>query len=556
MSISKIAFSRRSALKTFGLAFGFGAPAISAGIWSYRRFFIPKKYSFPGGIVGANLKVGHLLRTGVTAEPLVTKSIDTVIVGGGVAGLSAAWWFQKNNFKDFLLFEMDEMLGGNSASGENQISKYPWGAHYVPLPGPDAEYVRAFFEEIGIIQGYEKQLPVFNEFFLCADSHERLFFQGEWQDGLIPQHGIQNKDKLQYEEFFAFVESLKKKTGVDGKPLFTIPLNLSSQDPEYLALDRLSMADFMDSKSWNSPYLNWYVNYCCRDDYGMPHTKVSAWAGLHYFASRAGLAANADSQSVLTWPEGNGYLVSQLNALVGKHVEKNTLVFSIESSPSGTLVDTLNTVDNSCTRYIAKNVVFCGPRFVASKVIQGYSSDSAPGAIKALESIDYAPWVVANISLKDRPQSSGAQMAWDNVSYYSKSLGYIVANHQDLKINQKETLITYYLPLDEKTPTEERRAAYRKSYLDWLEIIIPDLEKMHSGVSKLILHVDIWVWGHGMVSPGIDFLWSEKRKELSKPFGSIEFAHTDMSGISVFEEAQYQGVEAAKRILSKGSRPS
>ena len=190
----------------------------------------------------------------------------------------------------------------------------------------------------------------------------------------------------------------------------------------------------------------------------------------------------------------------------------------------------------------AKNLIYCGPRFTAAKVIKGYANDIV---------LDYAPWVIANISLKDRPQSSGAQMSWDNVSFYSRSLGYIVANHQDLKINRKETVITYYLPLDEKSPKEERMAAYRKSYSDWLEFIIPDLEKMHPGIADLISHVDIWVWGHGMVSPGIDYLWNKKRKEFAKPFGSIEFAHTDMSGISVFEEAQYQGVEAAKKILNK-----
>lgn len=530
--------SRRNFLKVLGI----GVATLATGLWSYRRFLNSNRYAFSGGIVGANAKVGHLLKTGVTVQPTETKTIDTVIVGGGMAGLSAAWWFKKNNFTDFVLFEMDEEVGGNSRSGAKTISKYPWGAHYVPLPGREAKYVREFFEEIGIIQGYQKGLPLFNEYFLCSDAHERLYFQGEWQDGLIPQHGIQIEDKKQYDEFFAFVEILKKKTGIDGKSLFVIPLELSSQDPEYLKLDQISMADFMTSKKWTSKYLNWYVNYCCRDDYGMPHKKVSAWAGLHYFASRAGVGANADSQSVLTWPEGNGYLVSKLKEIAGGHVEKNRLVFSIEPLASGNSVDVFNTVDNTCTRYIAKNVIYCGPRFAANKVIKGYSSEVV---------LDYAPWVIANISLHDIPKSHGMPMAWDNVSYYSQSLGYIVANHQDLKVNRKETVITYYLPLDEKDPKEERMAAYRRSFDDWLEIIIPDLEKMHPGISKLISHVDVWVWGHGMVSPGIDYLWSKKRKEFLKPFGSIEFAHTDMSGISVFEEAQFRGVEAAKKILNK-----
>lgn len=538
MSTNNFFTVRRYFLKVLGIAM----TMFGIGYFGYRRFRQPVQYPFSGRIVGANSKVGHLLRTGIKTEPTQTKMIDTIIVGGGIAGLSAAWWFKKNNFNEFILFEMDDDFGGNSSSGSNAISKYPWGAHYVPLPGPEAQYVRELFEEVGIIEGYQKGLPVFNEYFLCSDSHERIFFQGSWQEGLIPQNGIQNIDKEQYEEFFAFIEMLKSKTGVDGKPLFVIPLSLSSQDPEYLKLDQISMAEFMASKKWNSKYLNWYVNYCCRDDYGVSQDKVSAWAGLHYFASRSGMGANADSHTVLTWPEGNGYLVSKLKEKVGKQIESKSLVLSIESLDSGNVVDVLRTDNNICTRYIAKNVIFCAPRFTASKVIKGYSSNVT---------LDYAPWVVASISLKEKPPSRGAEMSWDNVSYYSRSLGYIVANHQDLVINRKEIVITYYLPLDEKELKVERMAAYRRTYQDWLELIVPDLEKMHSGITDLISHVDIWVWGHGMVSPGIDYIWGEKRREFSKPFRMIEFAHTDMSGISVFEEAQFQGVEAAKRILLK-----
>lgn len=31
--------------------------------------------------------------------------------------------------------------------------------------------------------------------------------------------------------------------------------------------------------------------------------ETSAWAGIHYFASRNGRGANTESQDVITWPE-------------------------------------------------------------------------------------------------------------------------------------------------------------------------------------------------------------------------------------------------------------
>jgi hypothetical protein len=530
--------TRRKLVKTFA----FGALTAIAGTWAYRYSKAKPQYSFAGEMVGGNSKVGHLLRSGVQATPTEFKKINTVIVGGGISGLSAAWWFRKNRFQDFVLLEMDSHTGGNSNFGENKISKYPWGAHYVPIPGPQAHYVRQLFEEIGVIQGYEKGLPVFNEYHLCADFHERLFFQGAWQEGLIPQHGISAEDRRQYDEFFAFVESMKTKKGRDGKHAFAIPMELSSQDGALLQLDKVSMTDWMNARGWSSRYLNWYVNYCCRDDYGQPSKSVSAWAGLHYFASRSGIGANADSQAVLTWPEGNGYLSQRLQEISQSHIQKNSLVFSIENQGKTCQLKVLDTQTNVCTQIEAQNVIFAGPRFTASRVIQGYQSPAQ---------LEYAPWMIANISVKEKPKGPGVSLAWDNVSFYSPSLGYIVANHQELKYQQKETVLTYYLPLDEKSPKEERLAAYQKSREEWLQIILPDLERMHPGISKSILQIDVWIWGHGMVSPGIDFLWNSKRQAMLRSFGQIEFAHSDMSGISIFEEAQYRGVEAARRVLAK-----
>jgi hypothetical protein len=407
--------SRRGLLKASAAGF----VALGASTWGWRRYSNPNKYSVPGDIVGADWRVGHLLREGADGLPTETHSVSTVIVGGGIAGLSAAWWLKKHGDSDFILFEMNSNVGGNAASGSNSISRYPWGAHYVPFPCDQATYTREFFEDVGIIQGYENGLPVYNEYYICADPDERILFQGAWQDGLIPQQGVPSDDLRQYQEFFDYVHNLKTKIGADGRYLFTIPLELSSRDPEYLKLDEITMAQFMSHHGWTSKNLTWYVNYCCRDDYGYGYEKVSAWAGLHYFAARTGQAANADSSSVLTWPEGNGFLVEQLKNFSGKNIRPSHIVTSIEDERDHCSLTVINTKDKSCSRYLAQNVIYCGPRFTANKVIKNYQSPNLPAQ---------APWLVANISVKDVPAGRGMPISWDNVSFYSQSLGYIVAN--------------------------------------------------------------------------------------------------------------------------------
>lgn len=532
--------NRRQALRLLGGVVGGAALASTAGWWAHQQFGKKGFSEISGAIVGANSKVGHLLREGVHIEPAQTLKIDTLIVGGGIAGLSAAWWLQKQNHQDFLVFEMDDETGGNSRGGENPISKYPWAAHYVPLPSVDAKYVRELFADLGIITGYDRDLPVYNEYFLCADPHERLFYQGQWSDSMVPQIGLSAVDKADYKSFFALIEELKHRRGRDQKAAFCIPLEDSSQDPELLALDRLSMSTFMDSKGWHSKVLRWYVDYCCRDDYGAPASRVSAWAGLHYFASRAGVGANADSQTVLTWPEGNAWIARRLHELAQTKIRTHSLVYRITNQKDHCQVDVLNTQDMTAVRYQARQVIYAGPRFTAKRVIAQLPDFFSP---------EFAPWAVANISLRAKPTGQGAPLSWDNVSYYSPSLGYIVANHQDLRQKRQPAVITYYLPLDSQLPKEARLQAYRQDFAHWRDRIVQDLENMHPGIHKDILHLDVWIWGHGMPNPGIDYLWSQKRQDLLKSHGRIHFAHSDMSGISIFEEAQYRGVEAARKVL-------
>jgi hypothetical protein len=56
-------------------------------------------------------------------------------------------------------------------------------------------------------------------------------------------------------------------------------------------------------------------------------------------------------------------------------------------------------------------------------------------------------------------------------------------------------------------------------------------------------------WGHAMISPHPDFIWSGIREKAARPFGNIHFAHSDLSGIALFEEAFYHGLRAVDEIL-------
>src|SRR5689334_9306329 len=118
--------SRRDLLAAF-----LGAPFAFAAC----RFDEPSK--FPDGeIVGQAAELGHILRENrifeVPHDNWESKKI--VIVGGGIAGLTAAWKLKRENFDDFVLLELEREMGGTARSGKGDPVAYPWGAHYLPVP--------------------------------------------------------------------------------------------------------------------------------------------------------------------------------------------------------------------------------------------------------------------------------------------------------------------------------------------------------------------------------------------------------------------------------------
>ncbi len=479
-----------------------------------------------GSIVGASADAGHLLRTRALPAPSHERRVPVVIVGGGIAGLSAGWHLQRNGFRDFEILELEAEAGGNARSGANRISPYPWGAHYITQPTRESRYVRELFEELGVITGYEGGEPNYRAEYLCFDPQERLYIHGRWQEGLLPAVGTTAADREEYERFQGIVADFKARNA------FTIPMDFSRRDKDLLTLDTMSMRQFLDERGLRSQYLHWYVNYACRDDFGSTSADVSAWAGLHYFASRP-----VDQDSVLTWPEGNGWIVNQLRMRFGAAVRTGSLVSRVAQDR----VEVYDLREERVTTIRADRIIFACPTFLAKFLIENAPSTDA---------FEYAPWMVANLSLGALPQErTGAPLSWDNVIYDSDALGYVVATHQNLRVHQPESVFTFYYALAGSSPAQERARLLGTTWETWTDFILSDLSKPHPEIRGLVTNIDVMRWGHAMIRPRPGFMWSDARQRFTQPFGRIHFAHSDLSGFSLFEEAQYRGVVAAQQVL-------
>jgi hypothetical protein len=505
-----------------------------------------------GRLIDPGASLGHRLVAGSIPPTSIVRRAQVVIAGAGIAGLAAAHALRKDGIEDVLVVDVLDQAGGNASYGRNAVSAYPWGAHYVPLVRQDCHPVLELFRDLRIIVDEDKGLPVYDEYCISADPQERLWMYGRWQEGLVPQIGARARDRAQFAAFFQEMESLKARIGDDGKPLFAIPVDASSADPAWRALDLMTMTDYLKSKGWDSQLLQWYVNYCCRDDYGSKAGDVSAWAGLHYFAARNGVAANAESTSVVTWPEGNGHLVRELVRLGGAQQQPSSLVTRVAATKTGAVVEYFDGRLERSVRVEAQAVIVCLPRFVVARVVEGFTEDDA-------SDFSYAPWMVANLTLSRLPGGRGQALAWDNVIIDSPLLGYVVATHQSLEQTRRETVITYYWPLSDLAPAAARRIALARSLEEWQKYVLDDLLRVHPELDGHVENVDVRVWGHAMIRPTPGFLWGARRGRAGAHRPPVFFAHSDLSGISIFEEAYCRGFAAgalAARRVRDGSKAS
>jgi hypothetical protein len=505
----------------------------------------------PGRIVGGSYEEGHrLIGESAFPRPVRTERASAVIVGGGVAGLAAAWRFHRKGWRDFLLVELEETVGGNSRGSASEVTPYPWASHYLPLPGPETREVKRLLADLGVIERFDRTgHPVYDERHLCHAPQERLFIHGRWQSGIYPWTGATDRDLAEYAALKEAMAGLRSWRDAAGRRAFTIPRAAGSPGA-FKELDRLSMAEYLRSRGWTSRRLHWLAEYGARDDYGVGVPEISAWAGVHYFAARVPDPVYEDV--VLTWPQGNGWLTEHLAEPVRDRIRAGQLVYNVEEVGGRVAVDVWDPRTKSTYRLLAREAVLACPIFITGRLYQPWR-ERPPAFLKAFR---YAPWLVANLHVSAPPSGgTGAPLAWDNVIYDSDSLGYVVATHQNLQMHTGPTVLTYYLSFPNRDPLTVQRELLAGTWESFRDRILADLSRPHPDIGRQVRRLDVMLYGHAMIRPEVGFVCGPARQQaIGALRGPVHLAHADLSGISLFEEAYEWGVRAADRVLARLGR--
>ncbi|HIV69446.1 MAG TPA: FAD-dependent oxidoreductase [Candidatus Aquabacterium excrementipullorum] len=523
-----------------------------------------------GGWVGQQVERGHAWRDGRWKPGgglVFTRRVHTLVVGAGIAGLAAARVLQDNGLDDLAVLDLDDEPGGNARGHTLMGQPCPLGAHYLPVPGEDAHEVAQWLESQGLIRRQQGRW-VGDERHLCHSPQERLFvpdtaaqqtgacWPGHWQEGLMPAgQGTQ----AQHHRFMQEARRLRHELG------FAMPTIRRAWNTGLAALDAITFDRWLDAQGFDDPGLRWALDYACRDDYGAGSARVSAWAGLQYFASRHGDdGENGEAaDALLTWPDGNAFLVRRLAQGLGDRWHAGTVALAITPNRREVVVDTWSVRRNRPERWIARRVVMATPLMVSHRLLT-----APPAPLKAvMPLLRHAPWLVSNLALREPlVERQGAPLSWDNVAYTRQgpaslpepSLGYVNARHQSLAPPPAEAsvVLTHYWALggrDVATEQRHRGLLWSQPWRWWAQQVVDDLARVHPDLPGKLQRIDLMRWGHAMAIPvpglrGHPALAALADGEVSRQ-SRLHWAHADLSAYSVFEEAFTHGVRAARQVL-------
>ncbi|MFC3147587.1 FAD-dependent oxidoreductase [Piscinibacterium candidicorallinum] len=539
------------------------AGALSAALAACGR----KPDEIPIEFAGYDPARAHALREPWRAPAGITpRKTEVLVVGGGIAGLSAAWWLAREARAQVTLLEMEPTVGGNARGlAEHPALSDPCalGAHYLPSPSRQATELRLLLADVGVIRGDAfRPQPDYDPRAVNFAPQERLWMdaRGEhaagWQEGLLPLAEPASRTMAQYKQFAALIEDLMA-TGA-----FTMPsrLDAAALPSQVRALDASSFSDWLLSRGLDDADLHWYADYCCRDDYGTRAAETSAFAGVAYFAARHGFHADPREEGrvgadnpTLTWPTGNGAVAEKMREYIAARqasaIQTGCRVRRVAEVRGGVEVD--------CER-IEGGRTAAVERWQAARVIIATPARTLPFLVEACpapwlaatKSLSYAPWLTVNLGLSFVPGSTdGSPLAWDNVFKDSLSLGYVNAAHQSLHTRRTRTVWTWYRALAEQAPGVARKRLLDAPARAWVDEAVADILHAHPAAGAALEGAVVSRFGHAMARPAPGVMLGDAVASLRVPVGRIALAHSDLAGYSVFEEAQRFGVRAARWAL-------
>lgn len=467
---------------------------------------------------GDEFTLGHRLRDKDTPNAPIDadEHYDFVIVGGGVAGLTAAYFLRDHNV---LLLEQYDELGGQSRGASHRGIKYSYGAAYVG----DVEGIYGdLYAEIGIKP--EKIPPRKNGW----------YWESKWYQD------IAGKDTCNLYKEFARLQQ-------QSKPVWkSLPEDPSPENVDTQAMAKLDTLRFIDVLKGYSPQFLDLLDKFVLSSYCGGLAQVSALSGYM-------LLTDLITPSYVF--EGGNTAIPR--ALAGKieaagkgRMLRDAFVWevSVGDDQASVIYSTKNGVMH---RARCAHVIVTAPPLVAARFMNGIDDK-----LKAyLLQMKFGSYLVANCLLSKRLFTG----TYDNWVGKPFSFADITIAETPYLINKSYkaemgSVLTIYQPYGIGSPG--RAQLYIGDRQQFANSIVSQLSILVAHLSGSLEEVVLSRWGHAMAVPGLGY-WSRLRK-IHALEGDERFslAHNSMQGMPSAEAAISAARVAVDRALSKPNKVS
>jgi monoamine oxidase len=465
----------------------------------------------PGGsatplVEGEHFAVCHQVRDGHSfPKPDATKKADVVIVGGGVAGLSAAYFLQG---KDWLLLEKEEHFGGNAYQEEYEGQVYGTGSAY----GYRGDAGDVLAKEIGL------NLPLVAMPDPMIDNGK--YAPDIWRSGIsdlpYPKEVIASFKK--YRDDILKIDFKKNAEQLDSEP-FTKYL-----EPYAPEIKRLW--DTYGPSNW-----------------GAVSEDTSALIGI---ADTQFLIQGVDDQRVIL-PGGLGCithkLVEVLKPQYGERMLSDATVVAVVPDKDEARVTYVQ--GDKVTTVAAKVVLMCTAKNITSRIVAGLPNEQK----QAMRQMRYAPYPMVNI-IFDKPVY---RKGYDNWCPGKTFTDFIVADwtiRNNPGYQPKYNILTFYTPLRES----ERATLLSEDDCKTLAgKVLKDFQSLLPEFNVDPVEVRLYRRGHPMFM-AVPGQFTKNRMVASMPMDRIFFGNSDSGGPeSLTSEAvriSQAGVEWANLVLA------
>jgi protoporphyrinogen oxidase len=472
--------------------------------------------------VQSNRQNGHKLR--VASDWSIAKKIESeyLIVGGGIAGLSAAYQLRQ---KDFYLCELSETLGGTASAVKWGKTSICQGAHY-ELSYPDyfGEEALKVLSEVGIVKYHSlsNRWNFVDSQYLIDDEQEAMsIYQNKERDGVLP-------DSQAVKQFF---EQSRPYLGKLMAPSRLIDKSLHHFNGESF-LNYLQRTVKLDETTRQA------MNYQMIDDFGGGLHEVSALAGLYYYLSRPYLEEDNPFQ-LFSPPQGNFYFIEKLLSKVpSEQVSTQKLVSKIEPQKKGFKVEILDLASQKKIILNTKKIVYAGQKHALKHV---FSEDA-----KLFAKNRYAPWAVISFIVKK--EILPIESYWQNevIDASDYFLGFVDSDTQYLPSTEYRVLTAYFCfppEMREEMVTLEQnpKPLIEKTLIQIANYFQIDAQKLANHTIQAMLKI----MGHAMSIPSPEYLLKDQNQHRSHT--DLVYAGVDNHRLPLLLEAIDSGIQAVKQ---------